>query len=484
MRDFEKALENSNPIGKLVILIGLLVGMPAAMILFFPEEARYLPAFLLPSLGSMLLGLLICWRCPPREGHVLEWHSAMERGSIPVMFAWFYAIFIGAVPFVIGHQLSFVHGLFEAVSGWTTTGLTVAVAESMPRIFLFHRSFMQFCGGLGFVILMAMLVQGKQIMSHYLAEGHPDRIRPSVKGTSRAIFILYMSCLVGGSFLFTVFGMGWFEAVNHTMAALSTAGFSTRNASMAAYNSLGIEMVANLLMVLGSMNFALLILLFQGKFRQVLHNSELRLLGVLIGGGALLVALSGVTFREGLFGLISALSTTGFTTGDYLAWPPVAQGILLLLMVIGGSAGSTAGGIKLMRAHIVMKMVKENVRSHVAPARQVRAPYYYQARGKKLIDEALVKDTFTFVTCYMLLLFVGTLLLSLSSDAPLFESFFEFASAFGTVGFSGGITSANANVGTLLIQMFAMLLGRLEIFIVFIAGYAVVNRMKKSFPKL
>lgn len=478
-----KVVENSHPLGKLIILIGLLVGMPAAMILFFPEEARYLPAFLLPSFGSFVLGLVVCWRCPTKEANPLEWHSALERGSIPVVFAWLYAIFMGALPFLLGGQLGVLHSLFEAVSGWTTAGFTVADVKALPRIFLFHRSLMQFCGGLGFVILIAMLINGKQTMSHYLAEGHPDRIRPSIKGTAQAIFTWYMSVLGIGSVLFKFFGMDWFEALNHSMTALSTAGFSTAAGGIAAYDSIGIEAVAMVLMLVGSVNFGLLMILFRGKVRQVLLSSEIRLMGALLGGALVVVLLSGVGVRHGLFGLVSALSTTGFATADYLGWPPAAQGVMLVLMVIGGGAGSTAGGLKLLRVYIMLKATKENIRRRVAPARQVRAAYVQQARGKKLMDDKLALDVFAFGACYGALLLVGTMMLSVATGATLSRSFFEFASAFGTAGFSGGLTSASSNVGTLLIQMVAMLLGRLEVLIVFIALYALGNLLKKSLQK-
>jgi len=490
MKPWERLISESNTYGKLISLIGFLLGAPLLTVPFFPEEARFLPAFLIPSLFSILFGLFICWRLPARERSVSVWQSSIERGSVPVIFAWFYAFFMGAMPFFIGGQLSFLHSLFEAVSGWTTTGMTVADIEELPRIFLFHRSFMQFCGGLGFIILIAMLVHWKQSMSLYNAEGHPDRIRPSLQGTARIIFLLYTGCLLIGTFLFALFGMGWFDALNHAMTALSTAGSSTRDGNISEFRSVAIELVTIILMLIGSSNFALLLLVLRRKFRQVFLNSEFRLMLQLLLAAIPLIAWAlmdqlGATFSMGLrdaaFGVVAAISTTGFLVTDYFNWPPFALGLLLLLMHIGGSAGSTAGGIKLARAHLLVKITKESIHRRMAPARQVRVPTYQRVSGKIRIDEALVEDTFGFVATYIFILIAGTLLLTLSADATLFEAFFEFSSAFSTVGISGGLTSASANFGTLLIQMIAMILGRLEIFIVFIACYSMVHTWKKRF---
>jgi len=408
------------------------------------------------------------------------------------MLAWCFAFFAGAVPFMISGQLNFILALFESVSGWTTTGLTVVNVTVMPHIFLFHRAFMQYCGGLGFIIMIAMLVQGKQNMNLYNAEGHPDRIMPSLKKTSQIIFLLYSCFLVAGTLTYRLFGMKLFDAICHTMSALSTAGFTTQANSIGQYNSLPIEIITVVLMLIGSTNFAILLLLVKRKFRKVLKVSEVRFMIGLLIVFVPLAALSlmiktgmgfGESFIHSLFGIVTTFTTTGYSTMNYALWPPFALGLLMLLMIVGGSAGSTAGGIKLFRAYLLIRITKENVRNRLSPARRVTVPSYYRVQGKMPIDNSLIKDTVGFVVCYIGVVIIGTLLLTLTSGSSLFDAMFEFASAFGTVGISNGLTNAAASVGSLIVLMIGMILGRLEVFIVFIGIFSGVHLLKQQIQK-
>ncbi len=488
MSALRKLLSEINIYGKLVLLIGLLIAVPLAIVPFYPEDGRYIPAFLLPAAASIVLGFATCLVPPRKESPVTEWQSPLQRGSLPVMFAWCFASLAGAIPFMLGGQLSFILALFESVSGWTTTGLSVADVTVMPHIFLFHRAFMQYCGGLGFIIMIAMFVQGKQNMNLYSAEGHPDRLMPSLKKTSQTIFLLYSCFFVVGTLTYRLFGMGLFDAVCHTMSALSTAGFTTQAGSIGQYGSMPIEMITVILMLIGSTNFAILLLLVQGKFRKILRVSEVRfMLGLmlvcvplaafsLMGGMGLSL---GESLMEALFGVVTTFTTTGYSTMNYALWPPFALGLIMVLMIIGGSVGSTAGGIKLLRSYLFIQITKENIRSRLSPARRIAVPAYYRVQGKMPIDNTLVKDTVGFVACYMAVFIIGTLLLTLTANCSLFDAMFEFASAFGTVGISNGLTSANASLGSLLILIVGMLLGRLEVFIVFIGAYAGARALKQ-----
>ena len=473
------------------MLIGLLIAAPLAVVPFYPEEALYIPSFLVPSLISAVLGFNICFYNPQNE-KLVESQPPQKRGSLPVMLAWCFAFFAGAIPFMIGGQLNFIHSMFESVSGWTTTGLTVVNVTVMPRIFLFHRAFMQYCGGLGFIIMIAMFVQDKQSMNLYSAEGHPDRIMPSLKKTSQIIFLLYSCFLVTGSLIYWLFGMKMFDAVCHTMSALSTAGFTTQANSIGQYGSLPIEIITVVLMLIGSTNFAVLLLLVKRNFREIFRISEVRfMIGLLLVFVPLatfsLMSKTGSNFGESLmkslFGIVATFTTTGYSTMNYALWPPFALGLLMLLMIIGGSAGSTAGGIKLIRTYLLIRITKENVRSRLSSVRQITVPTYYRVQGKIPIDNDLINDTVGFVACYTGVFIVGTLLLTLTADCSLFDAMFEFASAFGTIGISNGLTSANTSVMSLLILMVGMILGRLEVFIVFIGIFSGVRLLKQQIQR-
>ena len=484
---------HGNTCGKLVLLIGLLLAVPLLALPFFPSEAHYASAFLIPSLASVVLGAFLCV-LSKQDDNNLQWRHTIQNGSLTVLFAWVYGFFAGALPFAISGQLSFVRSLFEAVSGWTTTGLSVMDVAVTPHIFLFHRGFMQFCGGLGFVLMIIMFVQGKQSMNLYNAEGHPDKLMPNLKKTAQTIATMYLAFLAAGTSAYRLAGMPLFDGVIHAMCALSTGGFSTKLNSIGEYNSVPIEIITIALMLIGTTNFAVLQLLVKRKFRRAFRVSEVRFMLVLLAIAIPIVAFSlasglglslGESLRRASFDVTSALSTTGYSTMTYGNWPPFAVGMLILLMLIGGGIGSTAGGIKLSRIYLMLRMAGQNIRRRLSPARGVTVSYYHKAQGKTPVDGQLTADTTGFVICYLGIYVIGTLLLTLTADCTLSEAMFEFASALGTVGLSIGLTGPATETATLVVEMVGMILGRLEIFIVFIgihSGVSVIRqRLRKAF---
>ena len=281
--------------------------------------------------------------------------------------------------------------------------------------------------------------------------------------------------------------MELFDAVCHTMSALSTAGFTTKVNSIGQYNSLPIELTSVVLMLIGSTNFAILLLLVKGKFRRVFRLSEMRfMLGLLLvfvslTAFSLIVSMGlgfGESIRSALFGVVTTFTTSGYSTMDYSLWPPFSVGLLIVLMIVGGSAGSTAGGIKLFRAYLLIRITIENVRSRLSSSRVVTIPVYHRVQGKAPIDNTLISDTLGFVSCYIAVYIIGSLILTLTAACSLNDAMFEFAPALGTVGISNGLTNGGASFGSLIILMAGMILGRLEIFIVFIGVYAGIQMLK------
>lgn len=451
--------------GKLMALTGVLVAVPLIILPFFPEDAKYLPAFALPALISFLIGTVVC----------LLGRSAPGSGSLTVLFAWIWGIGMGALPFILGGQLSALQAVFESVSGWTTTGLSVMDVPSTPKIYLFHRSFMQFCGGLGFVMMMLLIAPDKRSMDLFQAEGHPDKLAPSLRRTARTIFSMYSGFLLAGTAAYRAVGMGIFEGLCHAMCALSTGGFSTRLGSIGEYQSLPIELVTILLMLVGTTNFAVLLLLVRRKWRQAFRVSELRFMLLLLALFIPVTAVSlssglgmglGESFRRAAFDVASALSTTGYSTMSYDTWPPLAIGGLIVVMLIGGGIGSTAGGMKLSRVYLMLRLVGLCIQRQLSPTRRVEAPSYTKAQGKTPIDSGLIVETAGFLVCYLGIFIAGSLLLTLTANCGLTEGMFEFASSLGTVGLSIGLTGPAAGAGTLIVEICGMILGRLEIFIV------------------
>jgi trk system potassium uptake protein TrkH len=168
----------------------------------------------------------------------------------------------------------------------------------------------------------------------------------------------------------------------------------------------------------------------------------------------------------------------------YASWPPLAIGILILMMLVGGGIGSTAGGMKLSRVYLMLRVAMQNIRKRLLPPQSVEAPYYIRAQGKTPIDASLAMDTVGFLACYLGLFIIGSLLLTVTAGCQLTEAMFEFASSLGTVGLSIGITSPATGAATLIVEMFGMMLGRLEIFIVLIGAYSAITILKQKIKSI
>ncbi len=471
-----KWFKEGNDCGRLMILIGILVLVPLAILPFYTEDAEYIMAFVIPSVFSLFAGMSVCIVYGNEKKQDVSRVDGQWKSVKTVLFTWIWGIVIGALPFLLSGQLKLIPSLFESVSGWTTTGLSVMDVRMTPEVFLFYRSFMQYCGGLGFIMMIVMLINDRYSMDLFNAEGHPDRLMPNLGRTARTILFMYLGFLVAGTIAYAIAGMPFFDGVCHAMCSLSTGGFSTKLNSIGEYDSFAIEVVTVVLMLLGTTNFAVLLLLVKGKWKRVLQVSEVRFMTVVLGGSIVLTGLSLMqimpvqeAFRHAFFNTASALSTTGYATMSYVEWPAFAKGMLILLMLVGGGLGSTAGGIKLTRVYLLIRMVGLNIRKKMQPGRCVESPSYYRAQGKTKIDDEVCLDTVGFIGCYLFLYICGVLCLTLACNCSLEDAMFEFASSIGTVGLSIGITGPTTGSAALLIEMAGMLLGRLEIFIV-IAG--------------
>ena len=492
MKSLRKKIADGNTYGKLIFLIGVLTAIPLIMLVFFPEEKEYAPSFFIPAIILIVVGLLACILIPSAEEGISEWRSPLQRGSLPILLTWIIAFLTGTIPFVYSGMMDFVPALFESVSGWTTAGFSVSDVTVMPRIFLFYRAFMQYCGGIGFIIMLSMIVQGKQNVNLYSAECHPDRLMPSLRKTAQVIFLLYSSFLVVGTVCYRLVGMKWFDSICHAMTAISTAGFTTKPENIGYFDNIGIEVITILLMIVGSTNFAVLLLLVKGRFKRAFKVSEFRFMLTLIAifipvVTVALMILKGfgfwTSFRGAAFGVVTAISTTGYQTMEYVAWPSFIAGIFILLMICGGSVGSTSGGLKLLRVYLLLKMAIENVQSRLSPERKIAVSSFSRVQGKIEVDNRIIKDTVGFFTCYLIVFIIGTLLLTLTVDCTMQEAMFEFASSLSTVGISNGIASPDAANSTLIILMGGMILGRLEIFIVLIGIYTVIKSIQKGINK-
>ncbi len=457
--------------GLVFVLGGLAMWLPLLAPLLAPGGWGHAAAFLLPGAALSGLGLGL-WRLLRRpEGASL----GVREGGVIVLLSWLGICLFSAIPFWVAGGLGFTQGVFESVSGWTTTGLTVIDEEAVPPMILLWRSVMQLGGGAGLAIIMVAALAGPRGPGLYQAEGRSQLV-PHVRRSARLVVTLYAGYALLGCVGLYLAGMGVFDAVNHAFAAVSTGGFSTRSASLGHWDSAPVEAVTIVLMLLGSLNFVTAYMLVRGRWRVVARNGELTLLAALLGLGVLvmLFAVAGVyapgakRVRVAVFETVSALTTTGFTSTTYAGWAPVGFWLMVVLMIVGGGTCSTAGGLKQFRVHLMLKALWWKMHGSVQPAGVVEQPYIWDGERKDYVGPERLAEVGAFCFLYLFVLVLGTGVLA-ASGYSLQDSLFEFASALGTVGLSRGVIAAEAPTAVLWASIAGMLLGRLEFLIIFLS---------------
>lgn len=470
--------------GLIFMIAGLAILSPLLALLAYPEEANLAWGFLLPGLGLSLIGALLWKGLAPKEGVTLS----LQEGSIIVVMAWMAAVLVGTVPFLTVGDLNFTQAMFESTSGWTTTGLSVVDVTQTSRLILLYRSIIELFGGAGLAIITLSAIAGPIGASLSSAEGRSEQIAPNVRRSAKLVLIIYSGLCAAGTLALWISGVGWFDAINHSFAALSTGGFSTQTDSIGYWDSPYVEAVTVVLMLLGGMNFVTIYLLFTGQLTSVVRNGQVRLQAVLIPITAIIIFFSTVTIglyttvgkaiRVAIFESITALTTTGFSTVGYGDWPSIAWLMMILLMLIGGGAGSTAGGIKQLRVYILYRTLFSELKRMLMPEGAIQETEIWQGDQRRFLPAADIRPVALFVFLYLVVFFVGSAVMA-GYGYPLQDCLFEYASTLSTVGLSIGITGADAPVGVLWTQIVGMFLGRLEFFTVFV-GVACFFRDMRS----
>jgi trk system potassium uptake protein TrkH len=342
---------------------------------------------------------------------------------------------------------------------------------------------MQFIGGAGFTVMMLSAIIGPLGLGLFNAEGRSDKLLPNVAQSAKMIMAILLSYTAAGVTLYMLAGMPWFDALNHAMCALSTGGFSTVYNSIGEYNRFSIELVTIILMILGATSFAAHYLLISGDVKGYLKIGELRLMWILmLFATPILIFLSlnaayqdsSFVWRTGIFQVVSSLTTTGFSTVDLRTWNDFSRTILVVLMIFGGMAGSTAGGIKLYRIMILFKSLIWNIRGYFLPHNVIRENVIVRPDGPVFLKKNIIIETTNFVTLYAIFFVAGIAILMMHGHS-LSDSMFEIASSLSTVGLSIGITAADAPPAVLWTQSVSMLMGRLEFFVVFFASIKILR---------
>ena len=253
-------------IGMITIFIGIICLIPLLTLLFYPEEMSQAKYFILPGVTSILIGYFLYFFVRGKKRGRLK----KNQDAIIILFTWAIAIFVCAVPFVLTGNYNFHQAIFETTSGFSTTGLSVVDVTKCSHIFFIHRSTMLFVGGVGLVLIMTSAMSDSHGMRLYNAEGHSDKLVPNLMTSARFIVLIYSGYILAGILLYVWFGMPLFDAINHSIASVSTGGFSTKAESIGYYNSLPIEIITIVLMILGTTNFFVHLLLLRGNFKKYL----------------------------------------------------------------------------------------------------------------------------------------------------------------------------------------------------------------------
>ncbi len=379
---------------------------------------------------------------------------SIKSAFIIASISWMLISAIGAIPYIMVAKLSFINALFESVSGYTTTGLTVVIPEELSKALLFYRSYTEWVGGTGVVLLFIVVASPLNVASKlYMAEGRSDRLEPSIVNTASRIFYLYSLLTLFGALALYISGLSVFDSANYVFTAISTGGFATRSSSFVDY-TIAEKLVVITIMILGAMSFAVHQKLFSFDIKGVFRNIEVKTMLILILIGAFFL-YSETGLINALFQAASSITCTGLSTINIQHLSVFGMLIMILLMVIGGSSGSTAGGIKIVRFVVVLKSMKWYIKKLISP-RGTIIPF--KIGGKVLKDEEIF-FTLSYVFLYFSLIIAGTLIF-VKLGHPLVNSLFEIASAQGNVGLNSitGYTYIEK-----IVLMFHMIVGRLEI---------------------
>lgn len=446
--------------------LSLLVPLVVSFIFDDGSSNIFITTFLVIFIPS-----IVAWQLTKKSKEEM----GVKEGFVIITLFWIVLSLVGSIPFYL-YGMSFVDSFFESMSGITTTGATVISGlNNMPESVLFYRQLLQWMGGMGLIVLaiavMPLLgIGGGQLYKTEIPGALSDqKLTPRIKETAQALWLIYLGLTVVCALLYFAFGMSAFDAISHSLSTVSIGGFSTHDESIGYFNSISIEVICMVFMLLSALSYALhYFAVYKKKPLKYFHDSELRffvsILFVVISLSLLLsiiVGFDGGSFREILFQSVSIVTTTGFVSTDYSSWPTSITFLLLIGAFIGACSGSVGGGIKSWRVLIMINHAKINIMRLVHPNAVVSLKI-----GSKAVDDKVAESVWGFFSIYVICFML--LLLSLLATGMDFESSFSAIGAclnnlgpgLGQVAETYGSVS---NFGKSILAL-AMILGRLEIF--------------------
>lgn len=463
-------------IGLLMFVEGIAMLLAMSVSLIYNEQD--VNAFLISSGINLTIGAFIVLITSKTNKDI-----GKREGFIIVSMVWIVFSFFGSLPFILSGSIpNFTNAFFETMSGFTTTGSSILNdIEALPHGMLFWRSIIQWLGGMGIIVLsLAILpvfgIGGMQLFMAEVPGPTPDKISPRIRQTAKTLWVIYLGFTVTETLLLWVGGMTFFDSVCHSFTTMATGGFSTKQASIAYWSSPFIQYVVVVFMFFAGTNFTLSYIALQGRFKSVSKDEEFKYYGLfilfftaIIFVGLLITSQLGVepAFRNSIFQVVSILTTTGYATADYLTWAPILTILIFALFFFGGSAGSTGGGIKIMRIVLLLKNSYYELRRMIHPHAIIPVKF-----NKHSVDSKIITNVLAFFMLYFLIFGISTIIFTLIEP--------DIESSMGAVATSlGNIGPGLGNVGpaeTFLhvkpigkwFLSFLMLLGRLELFTVLV----------------
>ncbi|SDC61884.1 MULTISPECIES: TrkH family potassium uptake protein [unclassified Candidatus Frackibacter] len=463
-----------NMLGKLLIFVGLSMFLPLLVALYYREMDAV--SFLVSMGLTVSIGKIM------QRFSFSQQEIRHREGFAIVTLGWILISIFGSIPFMLSGVFdNFIDAFFESVSGFTTTGATVIMSlESLSHSILFWRSLSHWLGGMGIIVMsIAILPELAGSMQLFKAEVPGpvhDRLRPRIKETAKTLWVIYLLLTVSQIILLFVNDVPLFEAVIHSFGTVSTGGFSSRTLSVRAYDSLIIDGIMVFFMFLAGTNFTLHYQVLRGNIKALFNNKEFRFYVFLVTTAIILITINlrlqvyktiVESIRYAAFQTLSIISTAGFATVNYDIWPPFSRGILLVLMFIGGSAGSTAGGIKVIRIYALMKKGFQELYKLIHP----RAVTSLKI-GNRAVSEEVSTSILGFFFLYIIVFVVAAITLT-SFGIDIVSSISAVAATLGNIGPGLGLigplkTYVPLPITGKLLLSFCMLLGRLEIYTVLV----------------
>jgi len=441
---------------------------------YFLDERDFVYNFIATGFITFLIGSFLFFLAADKDGDLRT-----KDGFIITIFFWTVLGFFGSIPFYLANLegVSYIDSLFESISGLTTTGATVFVGlDDMPKSLLFYRHFLQWLGGMGIIVLAVAVLPllGVGGMQLYKAETpgplKDSKLTPRITETAKALWFVYLTMTISCSILYKYFGMNWFDAICHAFSTISIGGFSTHDDSFAHFDNSSLRWTAIIFMVISGVNFALHYLAWTKK--RILHyfyDSEVKLYLSLLASTALITFLTlyysnniyDDMIVDSAFQAVSIGTTTGFLTSNYSNWPLFVPIMLLVAAFIGACAGSTGGGIKVIRALILIRQGSSEITKLIHPNAVVTIKF-----GKKTLDPRVSESVWGFFAVYVAT-FLILLMFLLSQNNDFLTAFSAVGATLNNLGPGLGSVSENYKEitdGSKIALCLAMLLGRLEIF--------------------